>query len=293
MMAEDDVTLMDRREVSTLLGHAHVALAARCLGSLLRWATPPVRLRVYDDGTLTSQDAEVLNAQLGEPVFVRRPIADERVSDMLARHPAARAFRADNPLGAKLLDVVLLASGEVLAYCDADVLFFRRFAGLFELPPGSGALFMADPQNAYSVRSWHLLNEPRLRLAAHLNSGILTFRQRSFDLDLVEWFLAKPEYRFAPVWVEQTCWALLAQAAGCLLLDPARISIPAPGESTPSGLVAYHFVSPVRNILGGFRLPEGEPGDDEATVTVGHIPSCRLTPGALAATEIRRRLKRW
>src|ERR1700724_2016179 len=154
------------RLVSTLLGHAHVEMALRCLGSLLALSAAPLRLRIHDDGSLTGADLERLAAGLGTPSVVSRREADERLADLLDRHPAARAFRLANPLALKLLDVPLLAApaaaGEPLAYCDSDVLFLRRFSGLFELPPGAGALFMHDPQNAYSVRSWDLLLERRL-----------------------------------------------------------------------------------------------------------------------------------
>src|SRR5436305_14292628 len=178
---------MPPRIVSTLLGHAHVGMALLCLGSLLRESVEPLTLQVHDDGTLTPADLERLAAGLGEPAVVGRREADERVEALLGERPAARAFRRENPLGLKLLDAALLAPGGELAFCDSDVLFLRPFSGLFALPEGAGALFMRDPQNAYSVRSWHLLREPRLRLAARVNSGIIAFRTRLFALDLVEW----------------------------------------------------------------------------------------------------------
>jgi hypothetical protein len=283
----------ESRPISTLLGHAHVDMALRCLGSLLAHSAEPLRLRIHDDGSLTASDLERLAAALGNPVIVSRRDADERLADVLAARPATRAFRNANPLALKLVDVALLAAGEDLSYCDSDVLFLRPFSRLFELPPTAGALFMCDPQNAYSVRSWHLLSEPRLRLSARVNTGIIGFRLRGFDPDLVEWFLARPQYRFAPVWVEQTCWALLAQPAACLLLDPAAVCIPVPGREPAALAVALHFVSPVRGLLEGCagRLAGGRQAPAEP-VNVGTFPAPRLTPLALAATEARRRLRR-
>ncbi len=294
------------RLVSTLLGHAHVEMALPCLGSLLACSAAPLRLRLHDDGTLTAPDRERLAAALGDPEVVSRREADERLAGWLSGRPATRAFRAANPLALKLVDAALLAPGGELAYCDSDVLFLRPFTGLFELGPAHGALFMCDPQNAYSVRSWHLLQEPRLRLAGRLNSGIIGFRTRWFDPDLVEWFLAQPRYRFAPVWVEQTCWALLAQPAGCRLLDPATVGFPAPGRSPRAQQVALHFVSPLRGLFSGFqRLPPAgpgpapggagepaEPADPGEPIALRSFAARRLTAAALAATEVRRRLGR-
>jgi hypothetical protein len=273
-------------------------MALPCLGSLLGFSAEPLRLRIHDDGSLTAPDRERLAAALGEPEVVSRREADERLAGWLADRPATRAFRAANPLALKLVDAALLAPGGELAYCDSDVLFLRPFSGLFELAPAQGALFMCDPQNAYSVRSWHLLREPRLRLAGRLNSGIIGFRTRWFDPDLVEWFLAEPRYRFAPVWVEQTCWALLAQPAGCRLLDPAAVSIPVPGRALRARQVALHFVSPVRGLFAGYwqRLaPVAEATALPAVcepIEIGSFAAPRLTAPVLAATEVRRRLRR-
>ncbi len=300
---------VEPRPVSALLGHAHVEMALLCLGSLLRESAEPLKLQVHDDGSLTAEDRERLAAGLGEPAVVSRREADERLADVLASRPALRAFRKENPLGLKLLDVALLAPGAAgapdaeLAYCDSDVLFLRPFSGLFSLPPdvgGAGALFMHDPQNAYSVRSWHLLREPRLRLAARVNSGVFTFRTRFFDPDLVEWFLGRPEYRFAPVWVEQTAWALLAATAGCRLLDPAAVAFPRPGREPGPETVALHFVSPLRALLEpiarGLRArsaPEPPIGIPIAIpIAIRSFPASRLTVFGLAATEARRRLAR-
>jgi hypothetical protein len=280
-----------RRPTATLLGHAHVEMALLCLGSLLCFSADPQRLRIHDDGSLTRADLERLEG-LGQPEIVSRREADDRLAEVLAVRPATRAFRAANPLALKLLDVPLLAAGDDLAYCDADILFLRRFSRLFDLEPGAGALFMWDPQNAYSVRSWHLLTEPRLRLAARVNTGIIGFRRRWFDPDLVEWFLARPQYRFAPVWVEQTCWALLAQLAGCRLLDPEMIGIPVSGRDPSERQVALHFVSPVRHLLGRFAAGLGERDDPTQPAELRSFAARRLTPLALAASEVRRRLRR-
>lgn len=295
-------------------------MALTCLGSLLRHAADPLELRIHDDGTLTAGDRERLTARLARPAsqaplarlapqrppeIIARAEADELVAPLLVRYPAARAFRAANSLGLKLLDVPLLCGGDdELAYCDSDVLFLRPFSGLFDLPPGFDALFMRDPQNAYSVRSWHLFAEPRLRLAAHVNSGVIAFRTRFFDPGLLDWFLSRPQYRFAPVWVEQTCWALLAQPAGCRLLDPGAVSIPVAGKRLAERQVALHFVNPVRELFehytratGGATLAERPSGGapppvPRQPVVIRSFPARRLRAHVLAATEFRRRLSR-
>lgn len=283
---------MTPRRVATLLGHAHVEMAIACLGSLLRCSADPLYLRVHEDGTLTPEDRERLEAGLGSLEFIVRTEADERVADMLSHRPSLRALRGVNPLALKLIDVPLLADGD-LAYCDSDVLFLRPFADLFRFPGEDvGAVFMSDRQNAYSVRSWHLLAQPRLTLPCRVNSGILLFRTRFYDPDLLEWYFSRPEFGFAPVWSEQTAWALLGWRAGCRLWDPCLVRLPEPGEEGPGDAVALHFVSPLRNLLPRFleRSPDrtGEP-----PVPVGTVPARRCRAWDLAWTEARRRLVRF
>ncbi len=283
--------------VATLLGHAHVEMALACLGSLLRHSAEPLRLRIHEDGSLLAADRERLTAGLGNPEFVTRAEADDRVAAALTGRPALRAFRRGNPLALKLIDIPLLAgnSGDDLAYCDSDVLFLRPFSGLFADPgPETGAVFMSDRQNAYSVRSWHLLTEPRLALPARVNSGVLRFRTRLFDPDLLEWYLARPEYGFAPVWSEQTAWALLAGRAGCRLWDPRLLRFPDPARMPDEEVVALHFVSPLRALFPRhleLYLKQARDRTGEAPAHVGTIPARRCRPWDLAWTEARRRLR--
>jgi hypothetical protein len=281
------------RFVASLLGHAHVEMAVLCLGSLVRLSAEPLALRLHDDGSLTTADRERLAAALGDPVVVPRAEAHERVAGVLASRPALTAFRQRNPLALKLIDAVVYAEADGgLAYCDTDVLFLRPFSGLF--PDGAGAAFMADHQNAYSLRSWHLLRDSlgyrRLRLPRHVNSGVIHFPTAAWDPDLVEWYLRRPEFGFAPVWVEQTAWALLGARAGCRLFDPARIRIPHRGMADDGGIAALHFVGPVRSLLAewaGRDLPvDGPP------VPIGRVPAGRCGALDLALTEVRRKIRR-
>lgn len=283
------------RIVTTLLGHAHVDMALVCLGSLLACSAEPLRLRIHDDGTLTDGDRERLTEGLAGPDFVSRAEADERLADLLVSRPATRAMRRRNPLGLKLVDAALLAPAERLLFCDSDVLFFRPFTGLW----GSEGetVFLRDSQNAYSVRSWDLLREPRLRLAGHVNTGIVGFPRSAYDPDLIEWFLARPAFNRTPVWLEQTAWALLGGRTGCRLVDPARVRLP--GETAgelDEETVALHFVSPRRAQLPGYleqaaeraRHRRGEP-----PIHLETVPAPLCSWWDLAVTEVGRRVRRW
>ncbi|HEX4494678.1 MAG TPA: hypothetical protein VIE43_03325 [Thermoanaerobaculia bacterium] len=282
------MTLPPRR-VASLLGHRHVDLAIRCLGSLLKRSAEPLALRLHDDGSLDPEDRDRLAEALGEPEVIARREADERAAGVLARRPALAAFRRSNPLALKLVDAVLHAGDELL-YCDADVLFLRPFSGLFS-SGGEAAVFMADRQNAYSVRSWHLALHPRLRLAGNVNSGLIRFPTAAWDPDLLEWYFARPEFAFAPVWSEQTAWALLGWQAGCRLWDPRLVRLPEPGERGPGDAVALHFVTPLRGLLPEF-LEGATDRAEEQPVLVGTVPARRCHSWDLAWSEVGRRWRR-
>lgn len=280
--------------VASLVGHRQVELAQTCLGSLLRRSSEPVRLRLHDDGTLTAEDRDRLAATLGEPQIVERGEGEALAAEVLARRPALTAFRRENPLALKLIDAVLCAGSE-LVFCDSDVLFLRPFAGLGRLPePSSGAVFMSDRQEAYSVRSWHLVLHRRLRLPRRVNSGLIAFRTRHYDPDLLEWYLAHPEFRFAPVWMEQTCWALLGARAGCRLVDRQQVALPesARGAGVREHRVALHFVSPLRHLLPAYLASADEAEVGEPPVALRTVAARRCSPLHLVASELRRRLAR-
>lgn len=275
--------------VTSLLGHAQVETAIQCLGSLRRFSVAPVTLRLHDDGTLTPPDEARLADALGGPEIVRRAAADAAIEQQLGDRPQLRKLRQQNPLFLKLLDVVLLGDDELL-YCDSDVLFLRPFEDLFQLRlPERIAVFMTDRQNAYSVRSWQLLRHPRrLRLVGNLNSGIIRFPRAALDLDLLEWLV--PRLSLAPVWMEQTCWAVLATRVDCRLLDFTQMTIPEPGRALPLKCVAAHFVSSVRGELG--RWVNQETAAVTPAIRVESLPARRCRVGDLAFTEARRALRR-
>ncbi len=284
------------RIVDSLLGRAQVEMAISCLGSLIEHSADPIRLRLHDDGSLQSEDLERLAASLRDPLIVSRSEADDLAAPLLSGRPALAALRARHPLFLKLVDLAVLApkseeNADEIAYCDADVLFQRPFFGLFHPTPGAGATFMADGQNAYSVRSWQLLRHRRLALPERLNSGLFRFDCRSFDPDLLEWFAARPELHRTPPWIEQTAWALLAQRAGCWLYDPSQIAIPRAAEPLPTEAVALHFVNPVRSRLAE-AVPHVLDRRGEPPVEIRSAPARPLSPLDLAATEARRALRR-
>jgi hypothetical protein len=274
--------------VHTLTCHRHVPMAARCLGSLLKMSDEPVALTIHDDGTLTDRDVESLSRTLPGSTFRRRGDIDSQMEDALTRYPLSRAFRRSNPLGLKLLDPFYLDSPETFRYCDCDVLFLRPFHQLFELPGAAGALVMQDHRQSYSIRSWTLAATRGLELAAGVNSGMLVYKTRHYDPELIEWFLSLRGLDLFPFWKEQTAWAMLARRAGAWSWDKSFVRVMKTPADMVSELVAGHFVPPARSLLPRIKPQEGDPVPAE----VRTVPMPKCGPAVLFADELRRKLER-
>jgi hypothetical protein len=276
--------------VCSLLGKRQVELALTCLRSLKSLSAEPIHLRLHDDGTLEPSDRERLARDLGSPTFVLRTEADDRIASWLANYPALAAARRANPYLLKLLDIVALSHHDTVAYCDADVYFLRPFTGLFDFPSDEiGACFMQDSGYAYTLRPWQAARY-WLHLPLLANSGLIYFRKRHFDLDLLEWFFSHPEFHIMPVWSEQTAWALMGARAGCWLYDDEQISVPLPQGSLPKDRIALHFVKPARERLREV-VCDPSPRNGEP-VPIRIRPARIASPWKLLADGVARRSKR-
>jgi hypothetical protein len=257
--------------VHSLLGHQQMELALRCLGSLVQCHTKPLALVLHDDGTLTNEDLSRIHTRLRPTQIVTRQEADQQMNAWLVRHPRCLAMRRDSVLALKLFDVPWFA-GETLVFCDADVLFLRRFHGLGAPSDAGGTdlVMMEDRQNAYALRPWHVPPFGGLPLPRKANSGLFFLRKRSYDLDFIEYVLTRHLRSNLWVkrlqWIEQTCWAALAVRIGGEFFDPRQVCVAGPELASRSSeeLVAVHFVSDFRDMILGFA-----PGDDLPSVDAG------------------------
>ncbi|MBW4575425.1 MAG: hypothetical protein KME08_09095 [Aphanothece sp. CMT-3BRIN-NPC111] len=279
-------------KVHGLVCHEHVDMALVCFGSLLKFSVEPLQLVIHDDGSLTAEDTEKLRGLDGLTI-ISRSEADELMNPLLKNHPHCYKIRYEHPMFLKLLDTALLSQGDI-AYCDSDILFLRPFEGMFRWPNAeTSALFMRDYLEAYSVFPWHLIGVGKLKLPSKVNAGLMFVRKSAYDLDFVEWFLSKKEFRSKPVHkMEQTCWAALAYRIGCRLWNPQQVVLMRPDTALSDELVAGHFVKEIRYRLSQF-IPEAERNaPKDKTVTVDTIPSQDCDILALGRNHIIRQSNR-
>ena len=281
--------------VSTLLCSAHVDMAIECLNSVRRRcvAAMPIGIRIHDDGSLRESDRDKLMEGLGRGVeIIRREQGDERMRERLHKHPRLADLRASFPLALKLLDAPLWdeSSHDNFRFVDGDILFLQRLVDPLALPIDADAVFMQDRESSYSLRSWQLARSRRLRLPLKINSGIISFRRRVYDLDFLEWFVGQKSHCAIPGMVEQTAWAAMGFRApqGCLVLDPARVRVMRKYEDC-SALAIGHFTARTRHLLADFlaRNPAADREDSEPVMLAQIAPDeCRFAD--LFRYEVRR-----
>lgn len=286
--------MTDPIPVRTLLGARSFAESVVCLRSLLACTADPVRLIVHEDGTLTDDHRDDLRRLAADVRLVSRAEADAAVLPRLAGHPRCLKARASGALFLKLFDVPLMAGGH-LAYCDSDVLFVRRFRGLYDPPPGPARLaFMTDVTHAFAVRPWRVWPAGPVRLGGAVNTGLIVGDPAALDLDHVEWLLGElagdPGYARRPYWAEQTCWAGVAARAGFALYDRRQFVLAGPRLGRPTDrTVGIHFVSTYRDRLAEFRDARPPAGDPVAVRT---RPGRPVSAAGLFWADLRRRLAR-
>lgn len=261
-----------------------------CLRSLVDCSAEPIRLIIHEDGTLAETQREKLRTLAFNVQFIDRGHADSVVQPRLERHPRCLATRASGPLFLKLFDIALMADASLL-YCDSDVLFLRKYTGIFQ-PPARGYAYMADTANAYSVRPWRVWPAGSIRLGRQVNTGIIA-GPAGLDLDHVEWVLGRlagdSAFSRRPYWAEQTCWAAIAARRGFQLFRPDRVILASASMAGVTGnTVAIHFVSTFRNRLAAFvDRPTPTP---KPAIEVEKTPGREITAVGLLWTDLRRRV---
>jgi hypothetical protein len=236
--------------VFTLLCKSDLARSLVCLPSLFARIRDPIELTVIDDGTLDGDDRARLHEAVPVAKFLSREELDDRTLPSLGNHPRCRQFRREQAFALKLIDTGIL-SGGAFALCDSDILFLRDFDGFDRRGEDVGLVAMRDWTSAYAVsykERWGGLREPRL--IDNLNAGILYCGPRTFDLDFVEWFLAREDYPPSRMFLlEQTAWSALGARVRAFHFDPNQVAFPKKSRRFPADIVALHFIRVLRDLL--------------------------------------------
>ena len=251
--------------VHTLACEAHLWFAIPCLKSLLACSEEPVRLVIHDDGSLTEESFAQFAAVFPDALLVARRTADEQLAEALSHFPHMAQARTHLPHVLKLFDTTMTHPEMIVCYADTDVLFQRRFRGLFpdtlqaaglgrapgSAQPGAGA-FMMDSLNSFGAHPGDFWPFGPLRVARQLNSGLFWVKRDRIDYERMEYLFK----RWGPArikkyhgWFEQTVWADHAWRTRCSLFDPDQFGTASPEADRNRKLIGVHYVTPARKML--------------------------------------------
>ena len=245
--------------VHTLACEAHLWFAIPCLESLVECSEEPVRLVIHDDGSLTEESFGRFAEAFPEAVLVARRQADEQLAEALSRFPAMAQARMHLPHVLKLFDTTMTHPEAIVCYADTDVLFQRRFRGLFpgstqragSAGAGAGA-FMMDHTNSFGAHPGDFWPFGPLRVARQLNSGLFWVRRDRIDYERMEYLFERwgpARIRKYHGWFEQTVWADHAWRTRCALYDPQQFGTASLDAERNGKLLGVHYVTPARNML--------------------------------------------
>ena len=269
--------------VHTLACEQHLWFAVPCLRSLITFCQDPIKLVIHDDGSLTQVSVDLLTEAFPDSIFVPRLSADSEITDALAQFPHMAQARSHLPHVLKLLDVTLIQSESMVRYVDTDVLFQRRFRGLFPVSSQSASgAFLMDTSNCFGAHPGDFWPLGPLRLARRLNSGLFWIRRDRIDYERMEYLFKRwgpRRIRKYHGWFEQTVWADQAWRAHCSMFDPAQLRTATPADDGRlSQLTGIHFVTPTRTLLkAALQSSSAEPFGSVKT-SPGDVEDIRLCP---------------
>jgi hypothetical protein len=281
--------------VASLICEAHRDLCLQSFTGLLKYSAEPVRLHLFEDGSLTPETAEALRAALpGVRLWFFR---DYNVATLewLKRQPNLRNFRALTPMGLKIFDIPLHLYAEVgnFFYIDSDVLYFQRFSWkALRALPAEAVLFARDSQMSYSIgwREW-LRWRTRLPLPFAANLGFYNYPRARYDLDYLEWVYSEPDFwRYWTV-IEQLAWAAMSRGDNVYYVDPRQIVQACPGYQVGERAVIVHYPDVYKKRMRalGDRLPPGVPAPGAPPAELRPERAPRLTFLRYAQNVLHRR----
>ncbi len=277
--------------VHTLACEQHLWFAVPCLRSLLNCSQEPIELVIHDDGSIRQESVEALAESFPDAMFVLRQSADAEMADALSPFPHMAQARTYLPHVIKLCDVALTHPDPIVRYVDTDVLFQRRFRGIFpDSGPSAPGTFMMDSCNSFGAHPGDFWPLGPLRVARRLNSGLFWIRRDQIDHERMEYLFKRWGTRRIKKyhgWFEQTIWADQAWRARCSMYDPAQFGTANRVEWLNKELIGVHYVTPTRTMLKAAIESISFPLAEDAPTGIEDIRICPPRPfGMLGATLV-------
>lgn len=186
--------------------------------SILRASTRKVRLRFFEDGSLTDEQRASLLTRFPGHGFMPRTEVDQKVRSHFGADSNIFQTRAVNPMFHKLVDIPFLANGNRVTYSDPDILYFENPQDLLDAACSSEpvAFFNRDMDSSYILPVKELDAALGREIPREVNAGLYSIPVQSLDFEIMEKYLGQKP--FSDNWrywrVEQTLFSVLPSEKG-------------------------------------------------------------------------------
>jgi hypothetical protein len=207
----------------------------------------PIRLVVYDDGTLRDSHRHEIRRLFPESRIVSTDDIQRRLDERLPaqRFPALRAHRLRYPHLRKLTDVHAGSQGWKLVL-DSDMLFFREPTFLVNwLHMPDRPCHMVDSETSYGYTSALMTRLAGSPIAARVNVGVCGLNSDAFDWPQLEyWCATLIETEGTTYYHEQALVAMLVAGNPCAVAPADEyLVLPDASEVEQPSAVMHHYVA--------------------------------------------------
>ena len=263
------LTPIPDKEVCFLTGSNHWYQTCLCAYSLLSHSSLPLRIRLFDDGTLTLPQQEFLKFLFPFLTIV----SAEEANDILATHLPANRYpslftrRKEYPHIKKLLDTHCSHSGWRLVL-DSDMLFFDDPVELLDwIHHPTAPIHMIDCMTSYGYSQELLKELTGCTLPEKINVGVCGLQSETIDWDKLEYWCTMQIEREGTHYVqEQALTAMLMTSTPRVALPKERyICCPSKESVLDKRGVLHHYVAESKSWYYQFAWKKAFEGNAAST----------------------------
>jgi len=200
-------------EISYLLCSKDFEMGVISAYSLLKFGKQAIKLRFFEDGTLTPDQWSRLKRHFPGHDFLLRKEVDALIIPHFGANSNLVKARNQNPLFHKLIDIPFLSKTERVTFSDPDILYLDHPEEFLDVASGNSAIsfFNRDMASSYFYPTEELNPMLGRAIPEEINSGLWSIPVKALNFTRLEQLLGeKPFSDFWKSWrIEQTLFAFL------------------------------------------------------------------------------------
>ncbi len=240
-------------EVHMLTGAKHHVDLLYAAKSFVYHYQAPISLIIHTDVSVSKEIIKKIQRHLPQAKIFTRQQRNELVEPELEKRGLkyCQQFRRVNVFGAKLIDAFVLSQSQKVILLDTDCLAFKSLGYLRELANLSEPIniFAKDPQPyPYSISPEAIKQVFGVDIKPYLCAGFCILNNKSIDLNIVEKWLAIPEYPMSCHYAEQTITAALVSQGNVVMLPDREYNTGRLQDEKTCSFIHYcgHYLSATR-----------------------------------------------